>query len=126
MNYVRLAALAKKLIEANGRTVTFNQLAVSADPAKPWRTDAPVVAHSVTQKGAFVSLSSRHLGIELTQEQLNLRANEMLMAGASDSPDVDMLRVNQIVDGTETFAVLWVQTIKPGDIAVFFAYGIKR
>lgn len=126
MNYVRLAALAKRLIEANGRTVTFNQLAVSSDPATPWRADAPAIAQTVTQKAAFVSLSARHLGIELTQDQLNLRANEMVMAGTADSLSVDMLRINQIVDGTETFAVQWVQTIKPGDTAVFYAYGIKR
>lgn len=126
MDYVRLAALAKRLIEANGRTVTFNRLAVSADPAKPWRTDAPVVDSSSTQKAAFVSLSARHLGIELTQDQLELRADQMLLAGFSTVDGFDMLRVNQIVDGTETFVVQWVQTIKPGDTAVFFAYGIKR
>lgn len=123
MDYVRLAALAKRLIEANGRTVTFNRLATSTDPAVPWRTSAPAVAQAVTQKAAFVSLSARHLGIELTQEQLNLRANELVLAGSST---IDMLHVNQIVDGTETFAVQWVQTIKPGDTAVFFAFGIKR
>lgn len=123
MDYVRLAALAKKLIEANGRTVTFNRLATSTDPAVPWRTGAPAVEETVTQNAAFVSLSSRHLGIELTQDQLNLRANELVLAGSST---IDMLKVNQLVDGTETFAVQWVQTIKPGNTAVFFAFGIKR
>lgn len=123
MDYVRLAALAKKLIEKNGRSVTFRNLATPTDPATPWRTDAPAVAASATQNAAFVSLSSRHLGIELTQEQLNLRANEMVLAGASS---LDMLRVNQIVDGPDTYAVQWVQTIKPGDTAVFYAYGIRR
>lgn len=123
MDYARLAALAKKLIEKNGRSVTFIQLAVSTDPAKPWRTDAPAIAASATQNAAFVSLSTRHLGIELTQDQLELRANEMVLAGGSA---LDMLRVNQIVDGTETYAVQWVQTIKPGDTAVFYAYGIRR
>lgn len=124
MDFVRMAALAKKLIEANGRTVTFVQLAAPTDPAKPWRADAPVVAASVTQKAAFVSLSSRHLGIELTQEQLNSRANELVLAGAA--PSLDLLHVNQIIDGTETFSIEWVQTVKPADTAVFYAYGIKR
>lgn len=124
MDYVRMAALAKKLIEANGRTVTFRQLAVSSDPAKPWRTDAPVVALSVTQKAAFVSLSSRHLGIELTQVQLETRSNELVLAGSSTA--MDLLHANEIVDGTETFAIQWVQTVKPGDTAVFYAFGIKR
>lgn len=124
MDYVRLAALAKKLIEKNGRSVTFRQLsATPTDPTTPWRTTAPAVAASATQNAAFVSLSSRHLGIELTQEQLNLRANEMVLAGGSA---LDMLKINQIVDGAETYAVQWVQTIKPGDTAVFYAYGIRR
>lgn len=123
MDFVRIAALAKKLIEKNGRTVTFRQLAASTDPAKPWRTDAPAVAASATQKAAFVSLSSRHLGIELTQDQLNLRANELVLAGTST---LDLLQMNQIVDGTETFAIEWVQTVKPGDVALFYAFGIKR
>lgn len=123
MDFLRMAALAKKLIEKNGRTVTFRQLAVSADPAKPWRTDAPTFVATVVQKAAFVSLSSRHLGIELTQDQLNSRANELVLAGSST---IDMLHVNQIVDGTETFGVEWIQTVKPGDVAVFYAFGIKR
>lgn len=123
MDYVRMAALAKKLIEKNGRTVTFRKLATSSDPSTPWRTSAPAVSASVTQKAAFVSLSSRHLGIELTQDQLNSRANEVVLAGTST---IDMLHVNQIVDGTETFNVEWVQTVKPGDTAVFYAFGIER
>lgn len=123
MNYVRMAALAKKLIEQNGRLVTFRQLAIASDPAKPWRMDAPEVLASVDQKAAFVSLSSRHLGIELTQEQLNTRANEMVMAGTST---LDLLQANQIVDGTETYAIQWVQIVKPGDTLVFYAFGIKR
>lgn len=123
MDFVRMAALAKKLIEKNGRLVTFRQLATSADPAKPWRTDAPAFAATVSQKAAFVSLSSRHLGIELTQDQLNSRANELVLAGSST---IDMLHVNQIVDDTETFGIEWVQTVKPGDTALFYAFGIRR
>lgn len=123
MDYVRIAALAKKLIEQNGRLVTFRQLATAVDPDKPWRTDAPEVAASVDQKAAFVSLTARHLGIELTQDQLDTRANQMLIAGTST---LDLLQANQIVDGTETFAIQWVQIVKPGDTLVFYAFGIKR
>jgi hypothetical protein len=123
MDYVKMAALAKKLIEKNGRTATFRNLAPSSDPTKPWRSSSPAVLSSVTQKAAFVSLSSRHLGIELTQEQLNSRANELVMAGIST---LDLSTVNQIVDGTATFNIEWMQMVKPGDQVLFYAFGIKR
>lgn len=123
MDYARAAALATKLIAANGRLVTFNQLAASADPMKPWRSAAPVVAASVQQAAVFLPISSyTDIGFTLTEDELNLRATEMVITGPST---LDLTTVHEVVDG-EIYGIQYVKMLKPGPTVLLYGMGIKR
>jgi hypothetical protein len=57
-DYVRLAATAKRLVESNGRPVSFVRLQdAPADPDKPWRGAAdPRTPPAATVAGAAVAV----------------------------------------------------------------------
>ena len=70
-----LALTAKRLIDANGRTITVRRLSrVEEDPAKPWRgtTDVRTTPDAtVSVKGVFVHPHSAiELGIRVDNPQL--------------------------------------------------------
>lgn len=119
--YDKSIALAIKLIKKFGRDATFNQLGAGADPAKPWRADAPNVVNTVTQRAVFLPLSN-DLGFTLTQEELEKRATEAVMTAPGA---LDLTLVHQVVDGS-TYTILWTKVLKPGDQVVLYAMGIAR
>lgn len=119
-----MAALATRLIAANGRLCTFNTLGPAVDSTKPWRADSPSILASVDQKAAFVSLSARHLGIETIAKELLERTDEMLIVAPNAT--FDFLSSHQVVDATQTYSIVWCQVVKPADQAVFFAMGLSR
>lgn len=116
-------ALAKRLIAKNGRLVTFQQLAASADPDKPWRSTAPAIAASAQQAAVQIPISGlADLGFELTEAELNSRATAALLTAPGT---MDLTLANQVLDGS-TYGIEWTKALRPGTLPILFAMGIKR
>jgi len=135
VNYTRLAATAKRLIEKNGRDFTLiKQATAPADPAKPWlgadqtltlvttATAAGVTGKKgLVVKGLFAAPGSTLGDIfaaiagELTQR----RGTSIYVAAESVSPE-DPATYDQVLDGTKALRIEDVETLQPGDIPLLY------
>ena len=131
-NYVKLAATAKRLIEAAGRTCTLRKsnLAV-VDPGKPWRAPAspptaPDGGAVITVKVAFVPPEGSGFGFERvvdgeladTYDQVGLVAADSLPAGTN-------LEVfSTVEDRGRAWRILRVGRLQPGDVPLVFMLGL--
>lgn len=124
MDFARAVALAQRLINKNGRSVTIQRLdATAADSNKPWRgAGEPTVAQEVPQKAVFLPSSGTDLGGLVTDDELLKRAEQVcLVAG-----DTDLTGFNIISDDSIKWKIEWIQVLKPADVIVLYAIGVKR
>jgi hypothetical protein len=125
MDFVKLAATVVRLIDKNGRTVTFQALvATAADASKPWEGPAsPAVATTVNAKGVFVPASGEELGRALVSEELLARVDEVALVAPNAT---DLEPFNVILDGGVRWRVEWVKTLKPADQVLLYVFGVCR
>lgn len=129
-DFVRLAAVAKRLVEANGRLVQgYRRATTPADGAKPWRgTAAAATGTPAALPICFVPPGGGGLGfvqsvdgtLDPATEQIGLLAAESVPAG------VDALLLSSIVDGGAAWRVLRVDQLKPADVALLFVLQLAR
>jgi hypothetical protein len=126
MDYARAVALAQRLINKNGRTITVEQLSSTpADPSKPWKgPGAPTVAASATPKAVFLPVSSAsELGLFAKDDELLKRVEQLVLLAADGVNAFDEFhRINDTV----VYRIDWVRALKPGDTVILYAMGIKR
>lgn len=126
INYTRAVALANRLISANGRSVTVQQLsAVAADPTKPWLgTGTPTVSATSVVSAVFVPLSSaQDLGKSLVDEALLKDAEQVLLVAANGT---DLTTFHMILDGSVRWKITGVRELKPGPTVILYAFGVAR
>lgn len=126
VDYIKLAAQARKLIAQYGRTVTLQRLdGTPGNAAKPWEGPAtPTVAFAQGVPAVFVPASGADLGTKWVSAQLLASVSEVLLVG----PDLvnDFSNINQLIDEGQTFAISWVQMLKPANQTLLYAMGISR
>lgn len=124
VNYVRAAATAKRLIEANGRNVTLvrkNQ--TPADAAKPWRQPASAANETVgTVKGVFYPIEEK-----LEDGSIIRKAEEKVMiAHDSLDPAQNIEDIDHILDGTNVYKVIEACPLGPGSVRIAYEFVVKR
>lgn len=126
MNYARLVATVRRLIDATGRVVTFETLsATPTDTAQPWKGPAaPTVASSSQQRGTFVPPSGTDFGIDWIKEDLLQRCMQVCLTYPATG--YDMNNCTSITDGGVRWRVQWVQVLKPADTELLFTVGVSR
>lgn len=126
MDYAKLAATALRLIEATGRSVTFERLVKeAADPSKPWRgAQEQAVDATLTQAATFVPPTGAGLGKETVTPEMLARVQQVCLVGPSATFDLN--RTSAIIDGGVKWMVDWVYELKPGSTSLLFAIGVKR
>lgn len=138
-DFVRAAATAKKLIEANGRAVTLFKLNRDPDdPSKPWRgtSTAPAVLSGGLQiadvKVAFVPASGSGFGklvadaggsLDVAFDQVGLLASDSLPTGVTPQ---DVEESDAVRDGSEIWKIVTRGHLKPASKSVMFFLGLKR
>ncbi len=135
VDYVRLAATAQRLVEANGRSVTAYKTNRTPDnPAEPWRgtsstpstgaggDSAPLIIAFVPPRGTGLGkLLERADGTLLdTIEQVGLLAADTVPAGD------DIESFDQVLDGSTLYKIEQRETLKPGDTAVLHVLGLSK
>lgn len=135
VSFTRAAATAKKLVEANGRSVDlFKVNRTPDDPSQPWRgvSGAPTVPEggdTQTVTMAFVPASGSGLGKLITDltgslvsafDQVGLLASSSLPAGVNVE-DFDTVR-----DGSDLWKIVQRGHLKPASTSVLYVLGLKR
>lgn len=126
MDYARAQALALKLITKNGKAITFQRLdATVADPNKPWKgAGEPTVAQSVNTVAVSLPHASLvDLGFNSVDDELLKRTEQVLLVPGGAT---DLEPFTNVLDQGVRWGVTWVRTLKPADVTVLYAFGVKR
>lgn len=133
MNYVRLALLAKRLIDANGRDISLFKLdATAANALKPWRgPGVQTTSDQVTTRAVFaigntsIPTESRGLAFDWVDKELLKVTRHVCLVAASGLPDLTEYKV--INDGdAKNWNILWGQCLQPGTERLLYVFGIKE
>ena len=138
VNYVALAATAKRLIEANGRLVTLFKR--DRDPAvagQPWRGPdlIPTPPDGIILgpiRVAFVPASGSGFGKMLFDGETNLavkidQVGIMATVSAADLSvsEADIEKMDSLLDGTEVLKIVSKGHLKPADTSLIFLLGLQ-
>lgn len=136
---VKLAATAKRLVEANGRAVAAFKVNRDPDaPAEPWRgtstTAAPgdgglqipnvLMAFVPATGGGFGKLLANGAGsLVVAFDQVGLLASASLPAGATPAnvEECDALR-----DGDDLWKIVTRGHLRPATTSLLFVLGLKK
>jgi hypothetical protein len=124
VNYVRAAATAKRLIEANGRYVTlFRKDKTAADTSKPWRGPIGSSDEEVgTVKAVFYPIEEYD-----EKEGLVRRAEEKVMIAHDSLPiPEDLEDIDHMVDNGKIYKVITASPLGPGSVRVAYEFVVKR
>lgn len=130
-DYTQLAATAKRLIEANGRSVTFRRAdAAPANASQPWRgpdaVPTPPDGAVVTAVAAFVPPGSGFGRTRAnTPELAQLLTQVCLVAQASLPDGTDLATFQTVVDGSRAWRIETVDTLAPSTTTLIYAVGLS-
>ena len=131
-------ALAKRLIEKNGRTVKLLRLnRTPADATKPWlgTSTQPHVSEggaSMTASMAFVPLGGSGLGKMIGEIPSTLRSkiDQVGFVATASLPTgfdaEDLESCDQVDDGGEIYKIVLKRHLKPGRQSIMFVLGLTR
>lgn len=126
MDYAAIAATVVTLIAQTGRLVKLQQLSKTpADATKPWAGPGvpTIAAGEQTVAATFVPASGSGLGLSFIREDLLARADEVALIGPGA---VDLSTFTIMLDNAVSWNVEWVQVLKPADVVLLYAFGVKR
>lgn len=133
VNFTKLAATAKRLIEKNGRTVTITKDdRTPADPSMPWLgpDDVPTSPDGLTfqAKVAFVPATGGGLGNRRQENPSveDLEFKQGLVAHGSLPAGTDLLTFNWLVDGLKVYRLESVEELKPADTELIYTLELAR
>lgn len=124
VNYVRNAALAKRLIEANGRDVVLHRKVRTPEVSgEPWRGPNPATSSVVgTVKALFYPITDKD-----EDDTLNRRGEQhMMVAHDSLSPAQDLSDIDHVNDSGTVYKVVQANRIGPGAVIVAYEFVVKR
>jgi hypothetical protein len=129
VDYIAIAATAKRLVEANGRAVTLTGLkGVAANAAQPWDGPTDLVGAPLPLFGVFVPPNTvRQFGLTALgqgTEWIDLMTiSEQMMI--TFPGEVDIRNYTTLNDGTN-WGIIGSQVLKPADVTLLAFIGVKR
>jgi hypothetical protein len=123
---IKLAATAKRLIDANGRDVTVVKFgSTPADSEKPWRGQKVPHETEVTGKAAFVPKTQIITTYAEIQEEVR-REGEYALFAADDDGGYDLRSFDAIVDRGQQWRILKTEVIQPADTKILYLFEVSR
>jgi len=131
VDYVKLSATAKRLIEANGRVITLIQdNKVPASAAEPWKGATPGTETISSISGVFVppntvrqfGLTSLGKGTEMIDM---IDRSEQIAIVNPETRELAQFSHLQEADGTR-WGIIGLQILKPADIQLLAFIGVRR
>jgi len=123
-DHSKFLQLANRLITKHGRQIKFQKFTdVPMDPDRPWLgAGEPIVELEYTADAVFLPSQGLDLGIKFVTDEMLSRVDEVILAAANQSLE----SYNVIVDNSVRLAITWLQLLKPGDLSILYAIGVKR
>jgi hypothetical protein len=129
VDYNRLAATALRLINKNGRSISFVKLnETPADSDRPW--NGPVAGETtIDLKGVFVPPNTvRQFGLTALGEGTEWKdlvtfSEEIIIVAQGE---VDLREYTKVVDRTERWGIIGMQVLRPGDVTLLAFVGVRR
>ena len=124
VNYVRLAASTKRIIESNGRDVILiRKSRTPGDAAKPWRGPAALTDETVgTIKAVIYPAEEKDGDGTLIRRGYYVA----MLAHDSLSPSEDLSDLDSVNDGGIIYKVDKASIIGPGDVKIAYELNLKR
>ena len=124
-----LIATAQRLITENGRSVTFVEFdSTPGDVAKPWGGPADPRSNpdsTLTVDAVFVNPSgAASLGLSTETSDLVKRSEQILIVSPGASADLTIYQ--EIIDGSDRWKIMGIETLKPGASVMINYVGVKR
>lgn len=130
VNYVKIAATAKRLIEANGRTVSLVRLDRDpADPDMPWR--GPAVVDSAPYDPLDYP-SPKAVIVPYTEDDIDgtlVRHGDKRAYVAATSTAVAALNLAEydgLIDNGEQYKIVSVNILNPGEIIILYEMQLRK
>ena len=127
VDYDELVLTVRELIEGTGRLVNFlMQDATPAETDKEWKPTGGTDESLDDVPATFVDpVSMKDMGMSTKDDDLFRRTQQVcLVAPNADAEDLKVYQ--QIEDGGAKWNILWIETLKPGDTILLYAFGLAR
>lgn len=126
LDHIEFVELAQEMIDEEGRTIVLQKLSgAAADPQKPWRGEgAPTVEAQKAVKAVFLPLQSAvDLGLFVANDDLLKKASQVAIVAHTDT---DLTGFNVIQDMGMAWGVEWCKALRPGELTILYAFGVKK
>ena len=130
LNYTRFRALAERLIEENGRTMTLvrKDQGNPTDPAKPWRgsTGADDITFDVI--GVAIDFEADEVDGTLvlrTDKRILVAAKSVTDEGGS-ATNLNIEEYSDILDGGTRYAIVNPMVIEPGNQRIMYDLQVRQ
>lgn len=118
-DYSSLAALAKRLIEFYGRALTLTKdSATPTDASKPWRGTTGVT--STAPIGVVLDFNFKEV------DGTKIRRGDKQAFIASSSTIEDLRYYDRLVDGTDEWNIINVNTLEPGSLRLLYQLHLRQ
>jgi len=136
INITRLAALAKRLIDENGRPITLQASSTTPiDPLKPWRGQTGIATEntpdqSVTATGVFLNQADEdnfgHVERDTDETLLKRGQQRVLVAFTDLVPSTDVSQFDILLDGTSKWRIVSANILQPGTVGVLYDFAVEQ
>lgn len=131
IDYNRMAATARRLIDGAGRTINVRKLATApTDAAKPWRGQAdpvaPLAAGPTPLRAVAVPPSSlSQLGMSTESPDLVQRSRLIFIAAPPEAGPDDLSGYDEVVDSDgDIHRITALETLRPAEVTLLFFIGV--
>lgn len=125
VDYTRLAATAKRLVEKNGRTLSlYKRSRTASAPLQPWRgtVEQDPAGAGISVIGVVVPAAGSGFGRARTVDgTLAESFDEVAIVAAASLPDgVELEGFSNLVDDSRSWKIDGVEKLKPGDTSLLY------
>lgn len=115
VDYDALQDAAEELIDDNGRDITIQKRSDTVpDSSKPWEPAADGSGTNINTIGVFEDYSISEFG----GTNIQIGDKKILIKGKGLSQDITT--EDQIIDGSETWNIINVKKVQPGDTVIMY------
>lgn len=131
VDYVRLAATAKRLIDKNGRQISFVKLNETPEnSSRPWNgPDEDGADTLLALRGVFVPPNTvRQFGLtalgEGTEFQDLIAFSQQIIITAQG--ENDLREYTSVIDRSDRWGIIGLQVLRPADVTLLAFVGVRR
>lgn len=125
VDFTKIAALAERLIEANGRSVTVTQQgSIPVDATEPWRGQNSAPQDTAVGEAVFVDSSNSGYGM-LNIDNVK-RGNKICLFAANNATGKNLEDFDTITDGSSAWKIVRTEVLEPGATRILYMFEVSR